>query len=212
MNSAAAFFWWSWQRAWAGCGAESSAVDIYQAVLTRYQEPQRHYHTLQHLTECLQSFAAVADLPASAPEHPAEVELALWFHDAIYDIKPSDNEGRSADWARQVLLQHGAATAVAERVHALILATRHTAEPTGGDEQILVDIDLAILGAAAPRFAEYEQQIRREYAAVPGWLFRQKRQAILRGFLQRPHIYSTAYFRSALEETARANLQRAIGD
>lgn len=212
MTSAADLLWLSWQRAWAGCGAASSGADIYQALLIRYQEPQRHYHTLQHLTECLQGFAVVADLPGSAPEHPAEVELALWFHDAIYDIKPSDNEGRSADWARQVLVQHGAADAVAERVHALILATRHTAQPVAGDAQILVDIDLAILGAAAPRFAEYEQQIRREYADVPGWLFRQKRRAILRGFLQRPHIYSTPYFRTALEETARANLQRAIDD
>jgi predicted metal-dependent HD superfamily phosphohydrolase len=95
-------------------------------------------------------------------------------------------------------------------VHALVMATRHTALPVGGDEQLLVDIDLAILGAAPARFAEYEQQIREEYGHVPDGLFRPKRRAILRSFLERPRLYSTPQFHAALEDTARANLQRAI--
>lgn len=92
------------------------------------------------------------------------------------------------------------------------MATRHTAVPVGMDEQVLVDIDLSILGAAPQRFAEYEAQIRQEYKHVPSFLFRRKRKAILRSFLERSHIYSTSYFRERLEDAARSNLRRAVGE
>jgi len=199
----------SWQRAWAGIGAagEGKGEALFAQLTAAYAEPQRHYHTLQHLGECLALFDDARTLAA----HPAEVELALWFHDAIYDIKGHDNEQRSADWARDALRDAGAPTDAAQRVHDLVMATRHTAVPSGRDEQLLVDIDLSILGAARARFDEYEQQIRKEYAYVPGFLFRRKRREILKGFLDRPAIYSTPHFHDALEARARDNLRRVTG-
>lgn len=194
----------SWQRAWAGIGAAGEGAALFARLKAAYAEPQRHYHTLQHLAECLAAFDA-AHLQAT---HPHEVELALWFHDAVYDIKGHDNELRSADWARDALLDAGVAPASAQRVHDLVMATRHTAVPSDGDQQLLVDIDLSILGAERARFDEYEQQIRKEYAYVPGFLFRRKRREILKGFLDRPAIYSTPDFHAALEARARDNLRR----
>ena len=172
--------------------------------MAAYAEPQRHYHTQQHLGECLSAF----DGACALAEHPAEVEIALWFHDAIYDIKGHHNEQRSADWARDALRDAGVDTGSAQRVHDLVMATRHTAVPSGQDERLLVDIDLSILGAERARFDEYEQQIRREYAYVPGFLFRRKRREILTGFLDRPAIYSTPHFHDRLEARARDNLRR----
>lgn len=195
----------SWQRAWTGIGARGEGRSVYEQLLAYYSEQHRHYHTLQHLDECLAMFESVRELA----EHPDEIELALWFHDAIYDTHRPDNEERSADWARTALIDAGVAIDSADRVHALIMATRHTANPILPDEQLLVDIDLSILGAEQARFDEYEEQIRKEYAFVPRWLFRRKRRAILQGFLDRPSIYSTAHFRHALEERARANLKQA---
>jgi len=197
----------SWQRAWHGTGATGDGEAVYRALLERYAEPHRKYHTRQHLDECLSAFESVI----SQPPHPAEVEVALWFHDAIYDVRRDDNEERSADWARSALLSGRARPDAAERVGTLVLATRHAAEPTGLDEQVLVDIDLAILGAPEPRFSEYERQIREEYNFVPAWLFRRKRRAILRSFLKRPHIFSTHHFNAALEQRARVNLARVVG-
>lgn len=194
----------SWQRAWAGIGAAGEGAALFARLKAAYAEPQRHYHTLQHLAECLAAFDA-AHLQAT---HPHEVELALWFHDAVYDIKGHDNELRSADWAHDALLDAGVAPASAQRVHDLVMATRHTAVPSDGDQQLLVDIDLSILGAERARFDEYEQQIRKEYAYVPGFLFRRKRREILKGFLDRPAIYSTPDFHAALEARARDNLRR----
>jgi predicted metal-dependent HD superfamily phosphohydrolase len=197
----------SWVRAWHGCGALTEGDDIRNSLLARYGEPHRKYHTLQHLTECLNAFENVQTLPL----RPSEVETALWFHDAIYDVKRSDNELRSAEWAKEALANAGTPPDTSDRVFSLIMATRHDAVPTDLDAQILVDIDLSILGAPGPRFAEYDEQIRGEYSFVPLWLFRRKRRAILRAFLERPYIYSTPHFRSALEEQAKENLARAIG-
>jgi predicted metal-dependent HD superfamily phosphohydrolase len=195
----------SWLRAWRGVGAESDGSDVLQSLLTRYNEPHRKYHTIQHLSECLAIFGRTSQLAS----HPAAVEMALWFHDAIYDVERSDNEELSAQWADAELGAAGVLTETVDLVTSLILATKHACAPVTLDEQVLVDIDLAILGANEQRFSEYERQIREEYASIPGFLFRRKRRAILQEFLQRPHIYSTPHFREMFEQTARSNLQRA---
>lgn len=196
-----------WREAWRALGAVASGEGaLYQEVMARYAEPQRHYHSQQHLQECLEHFADARLLA----ERPAEVLIALFFHDAIYQPKRHDNEERSAAWARDVLLAAGVDPGPVERVQDLILATRHQELPVQPDAQLLVDIDLAILGAKAERFAEYEKQVRAEYAFVPGWIFRRKRRAILRDFFARPRLYSSSHFHALLEQNARDNLRRAI--
>lgn len=193
------------KRAWTALGAGGGEA-LQAELLARYAEPHRGYHTRQHLDECLALFGEFAHLA----ERPAEVEIALWFHDAIYDVHRHDNEALSADWARTALLGAGASTDTGERVAALVLATRHSVAPQTADEQLLVDVDLAILGAAPARFAEYEAQIRREYAHVPPAVFSEKRAAILAGFVARPALYGTPALRERFEAPARANLQAAL--
>lgn len=197
----------SFQADWQGIGARSDAAHLFDTLIARYSEPQRKYHSMQHLTECIQLFESVRSLA----QHPDEVALGLWFHDAIYEIGRSDNEEQSAEWARRVLEQAGVAKEAVERVYALVMVTRHTRLPVAPDEQLLVDIDLSILGAPPPRFAQYEQQIRAEYSAVPLDAFRIRRRGILQSFLDRPRIYNTVHFFGLLEERARENLKRAIG-
>jgi predicted metal-dependent HD superfamily phosphohydrolase len=195
----------SWDAAWRALVAAPSDA-LHAELLARYAEPHRAYHTRQHLTECL----ALLDEFRHLAGRPDEIEVALWFHDAIYDVHRHDNEARSADWARDALLDAGAAIDAAERVHALVLVTRHSAAPATPDEQLLVDIDLAILGAVPARFAEYEAQIRAEYAYVPEAIFNEKRAAILAGFLARPALYGAPALRACFEAVARANLQAAL--
>ena len=177
-----------------------------QRLVSAYQEPHRKYHTVQHLTECLSLLEQDLDLAAE----PGEVEIALWFHDAIYDVKASDNEARSADWAERELTQAGVASERIRRIGEHILATRHAALPQGQDQMLLVDIDLAILGAVRARFDEYETQVRAEYGWVPGILFRRKRREVLNEFLARNPIYNTPRLRQALESQARDNLAYSI--
>jgi predicted metal-dependent HD superfamily phosphohydrolase len=196
----------SWQRCAGALAPQAIAGNVFDELVTRYSESHRKYHTLQHLAECLAHFEAVRHLA----ENPGEVEIALWFHDGIYDTHRHDNERKSADWSREVLEGQGAPPATVQRVDELIMATCHSALPVSPDAKLLVDVDLSILGALPPRFAEYEEQIRQEYAFVPEAIFRQKRGEILRAFLGRPFIYSTPHFQAALEAHARDNLRLAI--
>lgn len=217
----------SWERIWAELNL-SAPHGLHEQLLQAYSEPHRAYHTLQHLQECLNLFDEVRDLA----RHPAEIELALWFHDAVYQPRRSDNEALSAQWALRAVAQAqsqargmgaspdtpvGMAAPLARvdeaglsRIEGLILATRHDAQPTEPDSQLLVDIDLAILGAKPQRFDEYDAQVRQEYRWVPALLYHFRRKAVLRGFLDRQPLYATAALRDRLEDQAHANLKRRL--
>lgn len=194
-----------WQTTWEELGAPADAA-LHDALIARYSEPHRKYHTLQHLTECLEN---VRELRALA-EHAAEIEIALWFHDAIYQVRRNDNEAKSAAWAHASMLAGGTPPAAAARVHELVLATRHNAIPSGNDAAILVDVDLWILGAPPERFDEYERQIRAEYGWVPDFLYRRERRKILQQFLARSRIFNTELFFVRFESQARANVARSL--
>jgi predicted metal-dependent HD superfamily phosphohydrolase len=196
----------SWQRAWTALGAQGDGSQVRDALLAKYSEATRKYHSIQHLTECLAYFRAAQHLAAK----PAEVEMALWFHDAIYDTNEHDNDEQSANWALSASTSAGVSLEKAERIYSLILVTKHTAAPFAQDEKVLIDIDLSILVAEPARFAEYESQIRAEYSFAPEPLFRCKRSQILRSFFDRPAIYSTEFFHGLLERQARTNLSFAL--
>lgn len=195
----------AWHGTWQLLGAEAPAGEL-EALLAAWGEPQRHYHDRRHLRECLAHWAAWRGLA----EHPGEVGLAVWYHDAVYDPQAKGNELRSAEWAARVVHEARLGDDVAGRVTALILATCHDAPLHGADARLLSDIDLAILGAAPPRFDGYDADVRREYAWVPEPLYRQKRCEVLQQFLHRERIYQTQPAFDALEAQARINLAAAV--
>jgi len=195
-----------WQMTWTELGVRSYDEPLFHELIACYSEPHRKYHTIRHLEECFGKWPAVQ----AEAIHPPEVEVALWLHDAIYDVMRQDNEEKSAQWARAIILRAGLDSAVADRVYALVMATRHNAVPEETDQQILVDIDLSILGAAPERFDQYERQIREEYSWVPGFLFRRNRRKILESLLGRSRIFATHHFFDTHEALARANLERSV--
>ncbi len=184
-----------WLRLWPD---ERPFLDL----AARYSESHRAYHTLQHIEECLREFDASRHLA----KDPVAVELAIWFHDAVYDTKAHDNEEKSAELVRALRLPADREA----RIAAMILATKHAAIGDDPDVRLLTDIDLAILGAPPARFTEYESQIRQEYSWVPEMFFAAKRAEILRGFLARPRIYGSDFFRDRLEAKARENLSGTL--
>jgi predicted metal-dependent HD superfamily phosphohydrolase len=104
----------------------------------------------------------------------------------------------------------GVPQAMTDKVTSLILATRHHAAGADPEACLLVDVDLAILGAAPARFREYERQIRDEYAHVPDGVFAHKRGEILEDFLRRPSLFATPAGRARYEAQARINLSGAL--
>lgn len=196
----------TWDASWHGLGLRPADESLFVQLAARYLERHRAYHTLRHLEECFAVFETVRGLCA----HAAEVQIALFFHDAIYDTKVPGNEEQSAEWAQRAITEAGGAADVSARVRALVLATRHAAVPDSVDAAVMVDVDLSILGAEPARFDEYERQVRMEYAWVPEPIFRSERARLLREFLARPSIYATTPLRERLEDRARANLRRSI--
>jgi predicted metal-dependent HD superfamily phosphohydrolase len=196
-----------WLRLWEAIGARGNGRPWYDRLTAAYAEGHRHYHNQGHIAECLREFDAARQLVRQAEA----VELALWFHDAVYDPRAGDNEERSAALAKQCLDEAGVSVAVSSAVVELVMATK-SHEPGGNaDAAVMVDIDLSILGQTEERFMEYEMQIRKEYKWVPKIIFGPKRAGVLEGFLRRERIYKTDWFYGRYEERARRNIEGSIG-
>ena len=195
-----------WTALWKRLGAQGDASKVYNDLAMRYFEPHRAYHTLEHIGHCLDEFEQVRHLATN----PDAVELALWYHDAIYDTKAKDSEERSATLAAEVVRSASLPEKLGQSVANLNTATKHTAAPTDPDVQLLVDIDLSILGQSEDKFNEYERQVRKEYELVAKDVFSAERSAILKSFLDRPTIYSTQFFRNKYEAQARRNIARSL--
>jgi predicted metal-dependent HD superfamily phosphohydrolase len=185
-----------------------AARAVFDDLYTRYTAADRRYHGFHHIDDCLQLFDTVRAL-ASQPD---AIELAIWFHDAIYDTHKSDNEASSASLADSALMQLGVPRATRQSVCELILATQHNAPPADPDAALLVDIDLSILGQPATIFDAYEAGVRFEYGWVTDSDFRARRSEVLKSFLDRPRIYTTDYFSTAFESAARQNLNRSLAN
>lgn len=180
----------------------------FRSLISAYSQKHRHYHTLEHVADCLRHLDTCTDQINA----PGEVELALWFHDAIYNPLSDGNERKSADWAASFLSTNSAPEELVSRIHRLIMVTEHNSPPRTNDESILVDIDLSILGAGAASYDVFEKAVRQEYQIIPSFLYRKKRAAVLRGFIERPFIYQNEPFKSEREQQARLNLANAISD
>jgi len=194
---------------WDGLLARLDIADqdsTYQALINAYAEKHRAYHTGKHINDCLLQL----DRHIELLNEPDKVEIAIWFHDAIYKPFSKSNEEDSADWAAQFLIDNGVAANWAADVHRLIIATQHDVPLSSNDDQLLVDIDLSILGASPECYAQFEKDVRFEYRLVPTILFKQKRGALLKSFLARDSIYHHASFQGQFEQNARRNLEDAV--
>ena len=92
----------------------------------------------------------------------------------------------------------------------LILKTKTHDAGDDPDAKVLLDADLAILGANENAYRYYAQQIRQEYDWVPDTTFAARRAEILERFLARERIYSTENFFAKYETQARANLRESL--
>ncbi len=179
-----------------------SAGDIFADLKKRYHEDHRKYHNLSHIDRMLGWLDATGESNDS-------VELAIWFHDAVYDPLGSDNEAQSARYFRDYPGKF-IPKSISEEIERLILATDPTQPRSGrADENLIVDIDLSILGASPDHYLAYRNAIRWEYSAVSEVNFVAGRRSILLRFLSQ-RIYSTDYFFERFERQARLNIQEEL--
>lgn len=171
-----------------------------------YQGSGRACHNLRHIDNCLAEFDAVKKTAIN----PTAIEAAIWFHDAVYDPKAIDNEERSAAEASEMLAAMGGGARLNRTVQKLILYTKHNVRPPTIDGRIIVDTDLASLGASPAVFVNTAWAIRMEYRWVPESVFWRKRAEFLQTLLNRKRIFYTEYFFRKYEIKARQNMSRFI--
>jgi predicted metal-dependent HD superfamily phosphohydrolase len=192
--------------------ASSAAQAAQKRMLAAYQEPHRAYHTLDHIAALL---LLLDQHGIDPPAHdPQALRLAILYHDIVYNPRRTDNEAASADVATRDLTALGLAPVLIRRVAALVLATQHGThkpDPADTDLVLLLDLDLSVLAADPQIYDAYATAIRREYAHVPGLLYRPGRRRVLQNFLNADELYLTPRLRAAWDAPARANLTREIG-
>lgn len=193
------------RAAWTvAVGDSPEALAALDDVVARHREPHRRYHGVRHVTWVvrhvadLASHVAVSDLGA--------VTAAAFFHDVIYDPRAGDNEERSAVSAERVLGELGWGEDRRGAVGAMVRATAAHAAPPDVDTAVLLDADLAILGAEPAAYQAYVTGVRAEYAHVEPEAWRVGRGRVLRDLLARRPLYATAPAQARWAARAAANM------
>lgn len=169
-----------------------------------YQQPDRHYHGLNHVHALLRLLDEHSE---QLVRDKTSVALAIWFHDAIYDSTRDDNEEQSALLAEQTLPTWACPAALTASVARKVRATKgHVWLDGDPDTAVFLDFDLGILAAPEPVYQRYAAQVAQEYAWVPEPAYRLGRAKVLQSFLERPQLYFTPALRTPWEPRARANL------
>jgi predicted metal-dependent HD superfamily phosphohydrolase len=197
-----------WQQTLKLFEVEAIAIQkAFTQIVKAYSSPNRHYHTLQHIHHVLNTIETLK----FHTHNLAEVQLAAWFHDVVYDTRAKDNEERSADYARDLLSSLDIPLSNISTIISLILNTKsHKAAVDDFDSQVLLDADLAILAANPIEYREYSDRIRQEYAWVSEADYITGRRQVLEKFLQRDRIYFTPSMFDIAEQSARFNINAEI--
>lgn len=198
----------------ARAGGDALAAEpLARALLMAWSAPERRYHERQHLCDCLfelDALRADADATVAGLAAAPAVELALWYHDVVYDTHVHDNEERSALRLVAEVESVGVEAEVVATAARLVRATAHLGRPADAvlapDEALVVDIDLSILGQHPLRFADFEDGIGEEYAHVPTIALRWNRRRFLRRLQAAAQIFATPTMRARHEAAARTNL------
>jgi predicted metal-dependent HD superfamily phosphohydrolase len=193
-------------KRWVSLFPFDSAGSEFDKISQRYSEKNRFYHTLNHIRFCLNMVDDFYD----KIDHPDALEIAIWFHDVIYDPKISNNEALSAEYASEILSGFDFQTLEIDRIKQLIMCTRHPSLPKLNDEKYLVDIDLAILGTHKEQYAHYSDSVRKEYAHLSFRQYAAGRKKVLETFINSEFIFYTDVFREKYESLARVNIEKEL--
>ena len=192
-----------WRRCVVSPGS-TSADEVQADLRRRLGGSDRRFHNLHHVGECLHRFDEVPSLLSD----PAAVEIALWFHDAVYVPGDANNERYSAELF--LAQSNGANPVFRRRVSGLILATRHIGEARSNDRRFIEDIDLAGFGSTWEHFMREGDSLREEFAAQADAQYYAGQVSFLARLKQRPWFFATDYFRERYEAQAQENLDRLL--
>ena len=177
-------------------------------IKTHYNSKSRHYHNLSHIYNML---LQIEVLESSIINYDL-CRFTIWYHDIIYKSTKKNNELKSAEFAKNRLKPLDLDEKSIEIVQKLIKSTqKHELVLRENDDNAYVlDLDLSILGSNWDTYKKYTDNIRKEYAIYPDFMYSSGRKKVLAHFLNRDTLYFTDYFRNKYENQARENLKREI--
>jgi len=178
---------------------------LYERLATAYSEPNRYYHTLAHVVEMLDCLDESGHLARDRDM----LELAVWFHDAVYDSTAphGGNEAASADLLTE--LYTGPAAAPAQ---AIIRHSAHHGLSDDADTRLFCDLDLYRLAGSYETFLQHGEDVRREYAWINDADWTAGRARFMARLQERRTIYQTDFWRDRLEAQARSNITRLLAE
>ena len=196
---------------WSRCGGSEGKVRIFDELEAHYLEPHRYYHTTGHIMFCLDELDKVsAEIKQrGAVLQQDAVELSIWFHDVVLEIPGANNEQKSAQLFLEVS-DGRLDNDLRNRVHDAIIATTHKSTPDSFESQLTVDVDLAGLAQSWSEFLVDSRNVRAEFSHLSDRDFNLGQGKFMKSLLDRASIYSTEYFLSSHEATARKNVARLI--
>lgn len=182
------------------------AEKLWIEVETEYSGPNRHYHSLTHLSDLINELSVVK----SQIRDWDSMLFAVYYHDIVYNGVSSDNEQKSAILATHRLQQirFPAEKIALAKYH--ILSTDGHSIAENDDTNLFTDADLSILGQDWDVYWRYAENIRKEFASYPDAIFNHGRIHVLEHFLKKNNIFKTEHFYNMYEKQARKNLSEEI--
>lgn len=178
-----------------------------EVLFNHYSEQHRAYHNLTHIYNFIQGFKSVEDRLFKKNLF----EMAIWFHDVIYDPSSHKNEQKSAALFTALLGDFLPDHSI-DHVRGLILSTEgHRPLHDLSDYYLFLDLDLSILAANPKIYNKYFLAVREEYlSCYDSNLFDIGRLQFLHAFQKRATIFYSELFKDNFEQNARLNIQSEI--
>lgn len=198
---------------------QQQVAELGERLLQAWEQPHRAYHHSGHLSQMLADLDRLYAPHSHTGSTPLPLVLAAWFHDAVYEGAPGEDERRSEQLAGASLEPLVVAGLLSEEelqlVRLLVRATAAHEFPESADLpadyepvdiQLFLDADMAILAAEPARYRRYLRGVRSEYSHFDDEAFRTGRTSFLHSVLERERIFLSERARELWEEPARANL------
>ncbi|WP_394940136.1 DUF4031 domain-containing protein [Psychromicrobium sp. YIM B11713] len=178
--------------------------ELGRELLSRWAEPHRHYHSRTHLLAVLEA------LEELAAEIPRTVQLAAWFHDAVYLGVAGQDEEDSALLAASLLSGIISDPELLEVQRLVRLTASHDPSVEDFTGAVLCDADLAILGSSQEQYRRYVRAVRQDYAHIPDQEFREGRRAVLQQLLSLQPLFRTPAGQVLWAAQAEKNLRTEL--
>ena len=203
---------------------QQQVAELGESLLQAWEQPHRAYHHSGHLSQMLTDLDRLYAYRTQGST-PLALVLAAWFHDAVYEGAPGEDERRSEQLANislEPLVTAGLLSGDELQMVSLLVRATATHElpesadlPVGyepEDIQFFLDADMAILAADSARYRRYLRGVRSEYSHFDDEAFRAGRMTFLRLILGRKRIFLSEEGLQLWEEPARANLQAELSE